>query len=190
MLYRYYDEHKHTNSIQLHGKQCGGTFVLEETQNAAVMYNVSASIVPQTPLIILSQDLGNITVEITSLTYNVNIPYSVSINVSVCRRVSGTATIPLLFSKFYIIMHNTGNALDLHSFSLVNSPANCRHPLLGINDKNLMLIDDIDSSKFQWPIVEGTNFTLGCFHNQKLKTVTCLENGKWQPDPDQINCEG
>ena len=71
---------------------------LEETQNVVVMYNISASIVPQTPLIILSQDLGNITVEITSLTYN--IPYSVSINVSVCRNVSGTATIPLLFSKF------------------------------------------------------------------------------------------
>ena len=35
---------------------------LEETQNAAVMYNVSTSIVPQTPLIILSQDLGTITV--------------------------------------------------------------------------------------------------------------------------------
>ena len=71
------------------------TLFLEENQmSAAVMYNIS--IVPPTPFRKLIQE--NSTIQITNLTYN--IPYSVSINASVCRKSSGTAIIPLLFSKF------------------------------------------------------------------------------------------
>ena len=46
---------------------------------------------------------------------------------------------------------------------------------------------------FYHPAVAGTNATIRCLSGKQLtgpNTLTCMENGKWDPDPRETECKG
>ena len=54
-------------------------------------------------------------------------------------------------------------------------------------DDSLRVLFDIE------PALVGTNATFSCLPGQVLSgpfTSTCLENGEWEPDPQEVACIG
>ena len=65
-------------------------------------------------------------------------------------------------------------------------------PLLQIlaEDNKQVVITDYNN-----PALVGTNATFTCNSSSGLvftgfNTTTCMENGEWEPDPREIDCEG
>ena len=61
----------------------------------------------------------------------------------------------------------------------------CRN-LSNLADQGIKIIGDGD------PAVDGSNITFGCLLEFVPFTSTCMKNGEWVPDPEDIelNCSG
>ena len=65
--------------------------------------------------------------------------------------------------------------------------ARCIDPLRQLTEPNRL----VNVGYFS-PAVEGTNVTFSCKDPHLLyegpDSVTCMENGKWEPDPKNVKC--
>lgn len=62
----------------------------------------------------------------------------------------------------------------------------CEHPLYQAS-----LIEALEF--YYYPALVGTNATISCLSGKELvgpSILTCMENGKWHPDPRKIECKG
>ena len=149
-------------------------------QDSNVSYDVS--IVPQVAFVerLISQGSLNVT-----LTVAYNTPYVVSIVARLCgHNISRNSTTlnygePL---KFWFTV--LGECLLLcHAVKCDN----VRH-LLGSEDGSIQV------NGYSDPAFVGTNVTLECSLLNHVLTgpnaTICMGNGKWQPDPREVRCEG
>jgi hypothetical protein len=64
----------------------------------------------------------------------------------------------------------------------------CRYPFSGTaNGSMIFIIGYMD------PATEGATVTFDCPHEHILtgpNTTTCMGNGKWEPDPREVECSG
>ena len=65
----------------------------------------------------------------------------------------------------------------------------CVDPFDLLTEANRQLVN-IDNN--QPPIIEGTSVSFSCNEPQLLlegpSSTTCMENGKWKPDPSNVGC--
>ena len=59
--------------------------------------------------------------------------------------------------------------------------ANCHYPT--------SVDDSVSIIGYNAPMLEGSNITLSCYFGYAI-TSTCMENGKWEPDPRNLKCTG
>ena len=65
--------------------------------------------------------------------------------------------------------------------------ANCGYPASDSIDEALRVIG------YEAPMLEGSSIILDCFPGYALigsNSATCMENGEWEPDPRDVECEG
>ena len=69
-----------------------------------------------------------------------------------------------------------------------NNPVKCVDPLSLLTEANRRLVN----TDYNSPAIEGTNVTFSCNDSQLLlegpDSATCMENGKWEPDPRNVEC--
>ena len=58
--------------------------------------------------------------------------------------------------------------------------AKCRHPAAADEHIKIMGYND--------PAVEGSSITFGCSSGLESTTSICMNNGEWEPDPRESEC--
>ena len=118
---------------------------------------------------------GNMSVHLV-LSYNTL--YNVSVTQhSTCEQLIRTAFLQLNYSKLCIIITCTVQ----HEPTLAGK---CTNPMELTNARAVGLTD---------PALEGQNITFTCAPGQTLNgfnLATCMGNGKWEPDPGEVECTG
>jgi hypothetical protein len=99
-------------------------------------------------------------------------------------------------SASYIIELHYGKSISNLSYSdvlcyslFINFTAECDSPirLLSEESKRRVIAD------YSHPALEGTNVSLSCPPGLVLtgpNASVCMENGEWEPDPSQVQCNG
>ena len=65
--------------------------------------------------------------------------------------------------------------------------ATCSYPFSGTNNNSITVVGYVD------PAIEGTTLTFDCPPEYVLtepNSSTCMRNGKWEPDPREVECKG
>ena len=70
-----------------------------------------------------------------------------------------------------------------------NAAVACEHPLT-----SQPVGSSLHTLGYAEPAVVGTNISFNCSQPEEVlvgpNTTTCMENGEWEPDPSEVECEG
>ena len=87
---------------------------------------------------------------------------------------------------WYSQCHCKLNAVIPGVFSNLSLAVRCDYPLNQVTNSFLRVM------RFHYPAIVGVNTTLSCLSGMKLtgpNTLTCMETGRWEPDPTKIECK-
>ena len=58
---------------------------------------------------------------------------------------------------------------------------------------DLILNDSLNITGYSQPAIVGSNVTFSCTIGMEQigpNSTICMENGKWEPDPQKVECKG
>ena len=124
--------------------------------------------------------MGNLHAFVTiSLLYNIH--YNISVVASLCGQAIAENSVGLFYSKWSTLILAPSSKLIV-IFFIVDS---CENP-----STDFLII-----MGYTIPAREGTNITFNCSSGLEQllvgpNTSTCMGNGKWEPDPKEVECRG
>ena len=133
----------------------------------------SISTVPQMPIISNSST-------IIQLTLLYNVLYNISIVPTLCGQTGAITLIQLKYSEYTQL-----SIKMIITHECIIYIVNCGYPRISDGSVTLMNLSD--------PATPGMSVTFSCFEHLIItgpNSTTCMENGKWEPDPRAVKCKG